>query len=69
MMLRIEFDEQVWAQIIDMLAEQPYKRSGAIINTMAQQIQEQRPAMGTGNGPIEAEGKPSSRGRNASANA
>jgi hypothetical protein len=42
MTLRIEFDEQVWAQVIDMLAEQPYKRSGAIINTMAQQIQEQR---------------------------
>jgi hypothetical protein len=42
MMLRIEFDEQVWAQVIDMLAEHPYKRSGAIINTMAQQIQEQK---------------------------
>ena len=43
MMLKLEFEEQIWAQIIDMLADQPYKRSGAIINTMAQQIQEQRP--------------------------
>jgi hypothetical protein len=55
MMLRIEFDEQVWAQIIDMLAEQPYKRSGAIINTMAQQIQEQRPPQMAGNGRMAAE--------------
>jgi hypothetical protein len=55
MMLRIEFEEQVWAQIIDMLAEQPYKRSGAIINTMAQQIQEQRPPQMTGNGRMTAE--------------
>ena len=53
MTLRIEFDEQVWAQIIDMLAEQPYKRSGAIINTMAQQIQEQRPPQMAGNGRIQ----------------
>ena len=42
MMLKIEFEEQVWAQIINMLAEMPYKQSGAIINTIAQQIQEQR---------------------------
>ena len=42
MMLRIEFEEQVWAQIINMLAELPYKQSGAIINTIAAQIQEQR---------------------------
>jgi hypothetical protein len=49
MMLRIEFEEQVWAQIIDMLSEHPYKRSGAIINTMAQQIAEQRPKE-SGNG-------------------
>jgi hypothetical protein len=54
MMLKIEFDEQVWSAIIDMLAEHPYKRSGAIINTMAQKIQEQRPdsGLGTGNGKI-----------------
>ena len=42
MTLKIEFDEQVWAQIINMLAELPYKQSGAIINTIAAQIQEQR---------------------------
>ena len=42
MMLKIEFEEQVWAQIINMLAEMPYKQSGAIINTMAQQIQVQQ---------------------------
>jgi hypothetical protein len=54
MTLRIEFEEQVWAQIIDMLAEQPYKRSGAIINTMAQQIQEQR---GDGNGKMASNGQ------------
>ena len=60
MMLKIEFEEQVWAQIINMLAEMPYKQSGAIINTMAQQIQEQRlPTEGApnvagfaGNGPM-----------------
>jgi hypothetical protein len=68
MMLRIEFEEQVWAQVIDMLAEQPYKRSGAIINTMAQQIQNQREPLMGGNGQMEAEGKPSSRGRTATAN-
>ena len=55
MTLRIEFEEQVWAQIIDMLAEQPYKRSGAIINTMAQQIQEQRPPQMAGNGRMATE--------------
>ena len=54
MTLRIEFDEQVWAQVIDMLAEQPYKRSGAIINTMAQQIQEQR---GQDNGKMASNGQ------------
>jgi len=54
MTLRIEFEEQVWAQIIDMLAEQPYKRSGAIINTMSQQIQEQR---GEGNGKMASNGQ------------
>ena len=54
MTLRIEFDEQVWAQVIDMLAEQPYKRSGAIINTMAQQIQEQR---GQDNGKVATNGQ------------
>ena len=43
MTLKIEFEEQVWADIINMLADQPYKRSGAIINTMAAQIQAQRP--------------------------
>ena len=54
MMLRIEFEEQVWAQVIDMLSEHPYKRTGAIINTMAQQIQEQRPPPDSaGNGPIQ----------------
>ena len=59
MMLKIEFEEQVWAQIINMLAEMPYKQSGAIINTIAQQIQEQRPpaenvaAARAGNGPIQ----------------
>jgi len=55
MMLKIEFDEQVWAQIINMLAEMPYKQSGAIINTIAQQIQEQRsPVEGAvaGDGPV-----------------
>jgi len=46
MTLRIEFEEQVWAQIIDMLSEHPYKRAGAIINTMAAQIQAQRPPEG-----------------------
>ena len=46
MMLRIEFEEQVWVQIINMLAEMPYKQSGAIINTMAAQIQAQRPPEG-----------------------
>jgi hypothetical protein len=46
MTLRIEFEEQVWAQIINMLAEMPYKQSGAIINTMATQIQAQRPPEG-----------------------
>ena len=59
MTLKIEFEEQVWAQVIDMLAEQPYKRSGAIINTMAQQIQEQRspqmPPQMAGNGRVSAE--------------
>ena len=54
MMLRIEFEEQVWTAIIDMLAEHPYKRSGAIINTMAQQIQEQR---GEGNGKMASNGQ------------
>ena len=44
---RIEFDEQVWAEIINMLADQPYKRSGAIINTLAAQIQEQRTPEGS----------------------
>jgi len=60
MLLKIEFEEQVWAQIIDMLADQPYKRAGAVINTMAQQIQDQRPE-GKGNGrsePIVASKKP-----------
>jgi hypothetical protein len=56
MILKIEFEEQIWAQVIDMLAEQPYKRSGAIINTMAQQIQEQRPPQMAGNGRMPAEG-------------
>ena len=46
MTLKIEFEEQVWAQIIDMLSEQPYRRCGAIINTMAAQIQAQRPPEG-----------------------
>jgi hypothetical protein len=46
MTLKIEFEEQVWADIINMLADQPYKRSGAIINTMAAQIQAQRPPEG-----------------------
>jgi hypothetical protein len=46
MTLKIEFEEQVWAQIIDMLSEHPYKRTGAIINTMAAQIQAQRPNEG-----------------------
>ena len=55
MTLKIEFEEQVWAQVIDMLAEQPYKRSGAIINTMAQQIQEQRLPQMAGNGRMTAE--------------
>ena len=43
MTLKIEFEEQVWAQIINMLAEMPYKQSGAVINTIAMQIQAQRP--------------------------
>jgi hypothetical protein len=46
MIIKIEFEEQVWAQIINMLAEMPYKQSGAIINTMATQIQAQRPSEG-----------------------
>jgi len=55
MTFKIEFEEQIWAQIIDMLADQPYKRSGAIINTIAQQIQEQRPPGGAGNGKLAEE--------------
>ena len=54
MILKIEFEEQIWAQVIDMLAEQPYKRSGAIINSMAQQIQEQR---GQDNGKMATNGQ------------
>jgi hypothetical protein len=42
-MIKIEFDEKVWAEVINMLADQPYKRSGLIINSMAHQIQEQQP--------------------------
>jgi hypothetical protein len=54
MMLRVEFEEQVWSQIINMLAEMPYKQSGAIINTIAMQIQEQRPPPDSaGNGTIQ----------------
>ena len=56
MMLKIEFEEQVWAQIINMLAEMPYKQSGAIINTMAQQIQEQH-GRGGGNGSVAVDSK------------
>ena len=56
MMLKIEFEEQVWAQIINMLAEMPYKQSGAIINTMAQQIQEQQ-SRGGGNGSVAVDSK------------
>ena len=44
---RIEFEEQIWAEVINMLADQPYKRSGAIINTLAAQIQEQRDPAGS----------------------
>jgi hypothetical protein len=54
MILKIEFEEQVWSAVIDMLAEHPFKRSGAIINTMAQQIQEQR---GEGNGKMASNGQ------------
>ena len=54
MTLKIEFEEQIWAQVIDMLAEQPYKRSGVIINTLAQQIQEQR---GQGDGKMASNGQ------------
>ena len=54
MMLKIEFEEQVWAQIINMLAEMPYRQSGAIINTIAQQIQESR---GGGNGSVATDSK------------
>ena len=58
MIIKIEFEEQVWAQIINMLAEMPYKQSGAIINTIAMQIQEQRPPAETaGNGPIQPSGR------------
>jgi hypothetical protein len=62
MMLRIEFEEQVWVQIINMLAEMPYKQSGAIINTIAQQIQQQRdqeqqPMRGAGNGSAKVDSK------------
>ena len=54
MTLKIEFEEQVWAQIINMLAEMPYKQSGAIINTIAMQMQEQRPPPDSaGNGPVQ----------------
>ena len=54
MIIKVEFEDQVWAQIINMLAEMPYKQSGAIINTIAMQIQEQRPpAESIGNGPIQ----------------
>jgi len=56
MILKIGFEEQIWAQVIDMLAEHPYKRSGAIINTIAQQIQEQQPARAPGNGKFEEKG-------------
>ena len=62
MIIKVEFEEQVWAQIINMLAEMPYKQSGAIINTMAMQIQQQRdqeqqPMRAAGNGPVKAESK------------
>jgi len=54
MIIKVEFEEQVWAQIINMLAEMPYKQSGAIINTIAMQIQEQRPPPDSaGNGPVQ----------------
>ena len=54
MIIKVEFEEQIWAQIINMLAEMPYKQSGAIINTIAMQIQEQRPPPDSaGNGPIQ----------------
>jgi hypothetical protein len=54
MIIKVEFEEQVWAQIINMLAEIPYKQSGAIINTIAMQIQEQRPPPdNAGNGPVQ----------------
>lgn len=59
MMLRIEFDEQVWSKIIDVLADRPFKECGAIINTMAQQFAEQRQqpesARPQGNGKLEVE--------------
>ncbi len=42
MTLKIEFEETVWAKIIDMLAERPYKEAGPIIAAIAQQIQAQR---------------------------
>jgi hypothetical protein len=42
MILKIEFDETVWAKIIDMLATQPYKDAGPVIAAIAQQFQEQR---------------------------
>lgn len=42
MILKAEFDEQVWAKIIDMLATQPYKDVGPLIAALAQQFQAQR---------------------------
>jgi hypothetical protein len=42
MIIKVEFDEKVWAEVLNMLVDQPYKRSGLIINSMAHQIQEQQ---------------------------
>jgi hypothetical protein len=42
MNFKIEFDETVWAKIVDMLATQPYKDVGPIIAALAQQFQQQK---------------------------
>jgi hypothetical protein len=42
MILKVEFDETVWARIIDMLATQPYRDAGPVIAAIAQQFQQQK---------------------------
>lgn len=54
MMFRVEFEEQVWAQVVDMLLDQPGKKCIMIVSMIQQQISEQRPPEGPrgGNGSV-----------------